>query len=303
MSTLLTLAMAAAAALFVGLSATMNALFLSSLGRTPLEAIILAALSIAGDMTKAVLPVVMMRAAQLRAWVHLAGASLLMLLVVILSLSSGMGFAALTRSGVTAARQTHADQLAALERALRDAQMRLALVAGARPASVVEADIAVVTLDRRWSVSKSCNEISGPSVRQFCADLFKLRSERVAALEHDRLTAERIIIENKLAARQSESIATESDPQAAAIASLLGIDVTMPRRALATFMAIVIELGSVISVLLVAGPALSGWREPGSVPAPAPVPDKLPPSRDVSHWHRHRGAFKLALNPGEPDAR
>lgn len=303
MSTLLTLAMAAAAALFVGLSATMNALFLSSLGRTPLEAGILAALSIAGDMTKAVLPVVMMRAAQLGAWAHLAAASLLMLLVVILSLSSGMGFAALTRSGVTAARQTHADQLASLERALRDAQMRLALVAGARPAGVVEADIAVVTLDRRWGVSKSCGEISSPSVRQFCADLLKLRSERVAALEHDRLTAERIVIENKLAARQSEGIATESDPQAAAIAALLGIDVTMPRRALATFMAIVIELGSVILVLLVAGPALAGWRDLGSVPAPAPVPDNPPPSRDVSHWHRHRGAFKLTLNPGEPDAR
>ena len=57
MSSLPTLCIAISAALFIALSATMNALFLSSLGRTAAEASILAVLSIAADMNNPVLPV------------------------------------------------------------------------------------------------------------------------------------------------------------------------------------------------------------------------------------------------------
>ena len=46
----------------------MNALFLSSLGRSALEVGLLAAVSIASDISKAVLPVLMLRSVLLRAW-------------------------------------------------------------------------------------------------------------------------------------------------------------------------------------------------------------------------------------------
>ena len=248
MSKFLIIAMASAAALFIGLSAMMNALFLSSLGRTSLEASILAALSVTADITKAALPVIIMRAASVRAWVHAAGASVLLLLVTVLSLSSGTGFAALTRGGAVAARQAHVDQRAALEAALQDTQRRIALVANTRPLSVIEADIAVAMTDRRWSMTKSCSEITGPSARQFCADILKLRSEGAASLEHARLADERNAARSKLALHNSESSA-EADPQAAAIAVLLGVDTATPRRVLVTFLAIVIELGAAILVL------------------------------------------------------
>ena len=51
-----------AAALFIAVSATMNSLFLGSLGRTPLEAGLFAAVSIAADLAKAVLPVALLAA-------------------------------------------------------------------------------------------------------------------------------------------------------------------------------------------------------------------------------------------------
>ena len=71
-----------AAILFIAVSASMNAVFLSSFGRTAVETMLLSGVSIAGDAIKAVLPVIIMRAFMLRAWVH-AGMAAVMLAVVI----------------------------------------------------------------------------------------------------------------------------------------------------------------------------------------------------------------------------
>ena len=302
MSIFLTLSMTAAAALFITLSALMNALFLSSLGRTPLETAILAVVSIASDMTKAALPVVIVRTYQLRAWSQLTAAATLLLFVILLSLASGTGFAALTRGAATAAREARTDERVGRMRELRDVQARLDRLGSVRPASVIDAEIAIAVVDRRWGLSKSCSEISGGSVRQFCTDVLKLRAERMVALERDRLASQHSATLARIAASGTFVSSTDGDPQAAAIAQLLGVDTATPRRVLTTFMAVVIELGSVILVLLVAGPALLRWQEPGSKPKPPTVPASLPHSKDVSHWHRRRDLAKFALNRDEANA-
>lgn len=126
MAGILTFAMASAALLFIVLSATVNALFLSSIGRTPVEIALLAALSIAADVAKAGLPVVTVRAALVRAWGHLIAATLMLALVVMLSLASGIGFAALTRNAATSVREAKAQQVATWRRDLieLDAQLQ-----------------------------------------------------------------------------------------------------------------------------------------------------------------------------------
>ena len=302
MSMFLSLSMTAAAALFITLSAMMNALFLSSLGRTPLETCILAVVSIASDMTKAALPVVIVRTYQLRAWSHLAAAATLLLFVILLSLASGTGFAALTRGAATAAREARTDERVGRMRELRDVEARLDRLGSVRPVSVIDAEIAIAVVDRRWGLSKSCSEISGGAARQFCTDVLKLRAERMVALERDRLASQHSATLASIAGLESFASGIDGDPQAAAIAQLLGVDTATPRRVLTTFMAIVIELGSVILVLLVAGPALLRWQEPGSEPKPPAVPASLPHSKDVSHWHRRRDLSKFALNRDEANA-
>jgi hypothetical protein len=92
-----------AALMFIAVSAIMNALFLSSLGRTPLEVGLLAAVSLASDISKAVLPVLMVRAVWLRAWGNAAAAALLLMGVVALSLASGTGFALMRTRNANAA--------------------------------------------------------------------------------------------------------------------------------------------------------------------------------------------------------
>jgi hypothetical protein len=250
-----------AALLFIGVSATMNALFLSSLGRTMLEVGLLAAVSIASDISKAVLPVLMVRSVLLRAWGNAAAAALLLLGVVALSLASGTGFAALMRDASTSARGAHSEQIAAARQELREIDARLSGLASSRGAPIIEAEIAALHVDRRWQTSKFCAEPNSATVRQFCREALRLQAELAASHDRDDLTAARQTMRRALEALQATGSSTTDDPQALVLGSLLGLDAKLARIVLTSWTAVILELGSVIMVLLAAGPALSGWRE------------------------------------------
>jgi len=305
MSLIVQATVAVAAALFIALSAVMNALFLSSLGRTAVEVGVLGAVSIASDLVKAVLPVLLVRAVMVKAWGHGAIASLLLAIAVALSLASGTGFAALTRHAVVANRDSQADALAARQTELRDIEAEIASLGVARHTAVVETEIAAQIIDRRWMMSKSCTDIMGTPQRTFCAGLATLRSEHATATARDRLAAERRGTRTKIESLQSAGAGGDSDPQAAAIAALLGVDRSMPRRVLPITVAVMLELGSVILMLLLAGPTVRGWKEPVDAPTATPVtiPVSAPHPPDLVGWQLRRNASKLSDNRGESHAR
>lgn len=288
MTLLLQGAVLAAALVFIIVSAMMNALFLSSLGRTPIEISLLAAVSVAADLTKAALPVVLVRAVILRAWGQTAVVAVLMLFVVLLSLASGTGFAALTRSGTTAAREAQSDQLGRLRKQLAEIEAKIVGLSPYRPAAVIEAHQTTMSIDRRWQASKLCTEISGTATREFCGEALRLQAERVTARAREELAAERARLTAAVEESERAGAASEADPQAAAIADLFGIDRRWPRVALTSSIAIMLEIGSIFLVLVAAGPTLRGWREPGSEPKPEPIAATLPVQADRSHWHRQR---------------
>lgn len=293
-----------AALLFIAVSAAMNALFLASLGRTEIEAGLLVAVSLGSDMVKAVLPVLLLRAMVIRAWGQAFAAALMLMVVVALSLASGTGFAALTRGAATAAREAQAEALASRRRDFRDIDARIALVPVPRSASIIEADLASTRIDRRWQGSKACTEPSTSAARTFCGDVLKLQAELAAAREHDRLAADRRELRGVIERLETQRGAGESDPQASAIAELLGVDRRWPRVVLTSSIALILELGSVLLVLLAAGPTVRGWRDPGSPPVTEPVAAALPIQADRMHWRRQRGndILGLAARDGEHGA-
>ena len=287
-----------AALLFIGVSATMNALFLSSLGRSALEVGLLAAVSIASDISKAVLPVLMLRSVLLRAWGNVAAAALLLLGVVALSLASGTGFAALMRDATTSARGAHSEQIAATRQELREIDARLAALAGSRGAPIIEADIAALHIDRRWQASKFCAEPNSATARQFCREVLRLQAELAASHDRDDLTAARQTRRHALQVLQATGSSTEDDPQALVLGNLLGLNTNLARIVLTSWTAVIMELGSVIMVLLAAGPALGGWRERGRTePAPL-VPAELPVQPDRHHWQRQRSGMTFGAATG-----
>lgn len=190
MAHLPTLSIGLAAALFCGVSATMNAMFLSSLGRTGTESLVFVALSIAGDVTKATLPVVIVRCLEVRAWGHVSAAAAMLGVVTLLSVASGVGFAATTRSGVVAKRQDVADRRASLQSRRDELATRRAQLPAGRTVRAADAELAHAAIDRRWAWSKQCSEISSASIRQFCSDVLRLKAERAVAVDRDDLDAQ-----------------------------------------------------------------------------------------------------------------
>ena len=309
MSLILKLAIALAAVLFIGISATMNALFLSSLGQTSVEAALLASVSVAADVVKATLPVVIARAVAIRAWGHCAAAGVMLALVTALSVSSGAGFAALTRNVAVTSRIAQVEVLTARRKELREVDAQIEALAPSRAASVIEAEIAASAVDRRWQTSKSCSAFTTTSIRQFCAEVFKLRSELSVALVRDRLAAERSVTRAKVENLRATGAGAESDPQAVAIAALFGVDKSTPRLVLPVSVAVILELGSVILVLLLAGPTISRWNEPVTGPAlvahakPATIPISPPLNGDIVGWQLKKNRTTLTSERGGIHAR
>ena len=266
----------------------MNALFLSSLGRSPIEIGLLAAVSVAADMAKAALPVLLTRAFLLRAWGYAAVSALMLVFVVLQSLASGTGFIAMMRGAATSIHEARSEQLAQRRKELAEIEAQIAELGTGQPVELIEADLATAKLDRRWTTSKSCTEVVSAAVRQYCGEVLKLyRMGRHEEL-HRRAVDERRRLGASIEALRAEGAELESDHQVAAIAALFGVAREIPRVILTSSVAVTLELGSIFLVLLAAGPMLRGWRDPGSEPPPEPIPAPLPLQADRSHWQRQR---------------
>ena len=233
-----------AAVVFIAVSAMMNALFLSSLGRTGIEIGLLAAISLASDAVKAVLPVLIVRAVMLRAFSHGFAATLMLVVVVALSLASGTGFMALTRDGAIASRESKVTILAARKQELLEVEGQIAGLAAVRPASVIEAELTGLQMDRRWALTNSCQELGTVSGRQFCTSISKVRQDLATAAARDHLVTKRQQLYDGIKEHQSTAASLDSDPQAHAIAALLGVDPKLPRVIVTSFIAVILEVFS-----------------------------------------------------------
>lgn len=299
MSSIVKGAVLAAALLFIAISASINALFLSSFGRSPLETGLLTGISIAGDVVKAVLPVVLARSIALRAWGQASLCSVMLAIAISMSLASGLGFAAAMRSDIVGVREGAAAALLAREAELADIEQRLTALPAARTVSEIVADLEAARLDGMWMRSKSCAQIAGASVRPFCERLVRLRGEHDAAAERERHIASRKVLRELIAGMRKSGSASELDPQVAALADLLGVPRQTARVLLTGGIAIVLELGSIILILLAAGSALRDWRETGRQPLTPQAPVAVPASTDRIHWQRQRTRETLT-NRGMP---
>jgi hypothetical protein len=160
--------------------------------------------------------------------------------------------------------------------------------------------------------------VNTTAAEKFCAGVFKLRANLATASEHDRLTAKRSDTRARIETLQSAGANTDSDPQSTVIAALFNVDKSTPRLVLTTALAVVLELGSVILILLIAGPALLGWqnhhnRAPDASQKPKLVPPKIVNPVTIPVRSRHplnllglqlrRNKPSLAADRGDDHAR
>lgn len=282
-----------AATLFLMVSAVMNCLFLSSLGRNEIEAYLFGAISIAADIAKAVLPVLVARAVALRLWDRVVLAGIMLMAVMGLSLASGMGFAAMTREDVVARRATRSGERETLLSDLAALEPRLSALSAAREAAVIEADLAALTINRRYAASKGCTVIEGAAAREFCGEALRLRGELAASQERQKLAADRERLRGQLVALPATASQGSVDPQSSSLAGLLGLPERVIRGSLTFGLAVVLELGSVVLVLIASAPFVA--RKPKRRAKPKAreqtlraIPAELPVQPDRQKWHRDR---------------
>jgi hypothetical protein len=301
MPIIISLAVWIAAALFVVTSATVNVLFLVTLGRTVAEMAVFASVSLSADLAKLALPVLIGRALLDKTRVAAVLGVLLLIPVIVLSIASGAGFAAATRSGVAAERTDTADLIARLEASLGDLARRRASLPTARELAVIEAAIAARVADRRWQSSRQCTDARNPSERRWCAGSLELDVERAAAEARATLDTERDKQQSALMAVRRALGGRHADPQAAALSALLHLEPQTIRAGFALAIAFVLELGSAVLVFLATRqllgppapkPKPEEERKPEPAPEPAAQPVSVPPQADRAFWQRRHVAAK-----------
>lgn len=261
-----------AAAALCAVSITANLRFGLSLGNNPLDKFIYATASMAADIFKISLPLIALHhwAARYRAY---ALASLCLWLGCVgWSFSSAVGFALTSRAEVVAEREIAADRRNGWEATVHRAETKLSALGVHQPVSVIQAELSSASVPPQiWLRTKRCTDVTVSESREACAEVARLRRERAAAEAAERLERDLVAGRDKLAALPVTS--QRADPQAGALASLLGLDAATIRTGLALLLAGLVEAGSALGFTLVAVATTAKAVNPDPKRRHGPKPD------------------------------
>lgn len=242
----------------------MNYLFLSSLGKTPLEGQVLGAASASADVLKTLLPFFIAWSWQARRFAAAAG--VVFVFFAGFSLLSAIGFAAHNRGVLVSERDNRSSTYERVHDMRKDAEVRRKALPIHRPTAVVTEEIEGHRQDRRWTSTKACTNATASASRGYCAAFFKLRAELAAAQEAERLAEESTALDEQLAHLRAQGAGNDSDPQVSLLSGITGLEAEAVRLALIIAVALLIEVGASLGLFLASG-LVSGRKDSG-VPKP-----------------------------------
>lgn len=261
-----------AAGVLLAVSAAMNWRFGFSLGRTELDGEIYGAASAAADCLKALVPFFFFAAVKNRMWSQAAAAAVVGVVVTGYSLTSALGHAALNRFDTTGHRVVEAQSYQDLRNDLKRAQDQLSWIPQYRPSGTVEGEIEGLKNQRAWSFTNGCTEVTGKQGRDFCQKYHALSAELASGREAQALETRIAEIQGKLGKTNAMTVMGQSDPQAAVLSKLSGLDIDKVQMAMTIFIALLLEVGSTFGMYI----AFSQWRlydvEAPAAPQMATVP-------------------------------
>jgi len=250
----------AAALVLCAVSAAMNYLFLSSLGKTPLEGQVLGAASAAADVLKALLPFFIAWSWQSRRFVAAASGSLAFAFFAGFSLLSAIGFAADNRGALVQERDDLSGAYIRVQdmRAYAESQRKALPVH--RAGAIVGEEIARHRQDRRWASTRGCTDATETLSREYCAGYFKLRAEHAAAQEAERLAREIKALAAETSRLRADGAGKDSDPQVSLLSRISGQQKEPVRLALIIAVALLVEIGASLGLFLASGHGGAGKK-------------------------------------------
>jgi hypothetical protein len=199
-----------------------------------------------------------------------------------MSITSGLGIYANVVSHSSAKPKAERARYEAAIREQRDIEGRLALMTPALPGDVA-AKIAALELDRKFSRSSRCADVTVEDSRELCRKHATLKGELAQAEEAKALRAKLEGVNQRIIGLNFDTVMQPINPQADAIAATLGmVGISVDKEKIPSFLAVVIVcLVELIVVVL--------WlaRTQGAAPAAAESPKP----------HAEPVANKLVDNP------
>lgn len=244
-----------AAGVLLAVSCAMNYRFGLSLGKTELDGQIYGSASAAADIMKALVPFFLFAAIKNKAWSQAAASLLVWSVVTAYSLTSAFGHAALNRFDVAGKRAHESTVYESTRADLASAREQLGWIPQHRPMMAVQADIDGVKNSKRWNSTKACTDATIKESIAFCDQYRALEAELASAEKADALDARIMKAQTQLAGF-SGGANTHSDPQAAVLAKLTGIDLEKIQLGMTVFIALLLEIGSAFGMYI----AFSQWR-------------------------------------------
>lgn len=278
----------------VGTSMAMNAIYLMGQGKTPEEAYVFLALSLAADAWKAVLPVLIAAAwAERRRVVAVAG-GILLAITLAFSFGSALGYAAQNRGFLAGTREFASAQLVGLAEEKRRLDAQLASYMRHRASGVVEAEMAGLRTERMWARSAACRDTLNAETRDFCRRYRALELEIAGVAERQRLEAARRDVEREMARLVAAGAGQDSDAQVGFIVRMTGYASPVVRDLLIVAVAVVVEFGSAFGLLIT---GMAGAR------AEAAGGGSMPPLRQIEERRDVRRRIgRTTAKPTESDS-
>lgn len=250
-----------AAGVLLAVSAAMNWRFGFSLGRTELDGQIYGAASAAADCMKALVPFFFFAAVRNRIWSQAAASALVWVVVTTYSMTSALGHAALNRFDTTGHRAQEAQVYQDLRNDLKRAEEQAAWIPQHRPYETVQSEIDGLKLDKAWTWSKGCTEVTTNMRRALCEKVTAAESELASAASAKQANARIAELKAKIDASSGATTMAEADPQAKVLTELTNaffpnVKIENVQMALTLFVALLLEIGSGFGMYV----AFSQWR-------------------------------------------
>lgn len=257
-----------------GASAYFNVIFMSGFGAGWHGQIVWGGLSVAFDVIKATMPIVIKSTYARRETATYWTAMLLLCITVPISLLAGFSYAYANRDKAAVTATVAIDERNGLSQRIAEARERIKLIPEHRPPNAVRAELDAARADYRYARSNGCANATAADSVELCNHYRGLRVELAQSQDYAELRAQ--IERDQKRLRELASDGATADPQEALIASISGAASEMARVLLSAGMAIAVDLVATFgfAVILTGAKALQETYEDET--APPPVAEAIP---------------------------
>jgi hypothetical protein len=238
-------------------SAAMNWRFGYSLGHSEMDSQLLGGASVAADGLKALIPFFLFAALRNRQWSQAAAGALLWTVCLSYSLTSALGFSAMSRADTTGQRTMQSVQYGDLRIEIDKARERLNWIPQHRPAQMVAQDVEAHKTSKRWEATNGCTDATNGASKSYCNKYHQLMAEEGAAQEADKLQNRIDQIQVKLSTSTTAAAMVSADPQVDVLSKLFGGNKELVATGLILMVAVLVELGSSLGYFVV----FSNWKQ------------------------------------------